>query len=84
MTKHEGPTSSELAAIADEWPVIEAELAVVMAECRLADSPDEVAVRAHRRAVAALDSVTRRVAPSPVKVRRLAVRPVVDVAPTAA
>jgi hypothetical protein len=79
------PTSSDLAAIADEWPVIKAELAVVMAECRLAASPDEVAVRAHRRAVVALDEVTRRSAPSRVKVRRLAgVRSVVDVAPASA
>ncbi|WP_125775347.1 DUF6284 family protein [Antribacter gilvus] len=68
------PSFADLAAIADEWPVIAAELAVVEAECRLAESPDELAVRAHRRAVSALDLVTRRVAPSAtrVTVRRLA------------
>jgi hypothetical protein len=71
MSKDAAPTPGDLAAIADEWPVIEAELAVVMAECRLAASPDEVAVRAHCRAVAALENVTRRSAPSRVKVRRL-------------
>jgi len=53
------PTSTELAAIAAEEPVIAAEVAVVDAECRMAMSPDEVAVKAHRRAVAALNVVMR-------------------------
>jgi hypothetical protein len=53
------PTFTELAAIAAEEPVIAAEVAVVDAECRLAISPDEVAVRAHRRAVVALNVVMR-------------------------
>ena len=53
------PTFTELAAIAAEEPVITAEVAVVDAECRLAMSPDEVAIRAHRRAVAALNVVMR-------------------------
>lgn len=53
------PTFTALAAIAAEEPVIAAEVAVVDAECRLAESPDEVAVRAHRRAVAALNVVLR-------------------------
>jgi hypothetical protein len=53
------PTPSELAAIAAEEPVIAAEVAVVDAECALAMSPDEVAIRRHRRAVAALGVVLR-------------------------
>lgn len=53
------PRPSDLASIATEWPVIEAELAVVDAECRLAASPDALAVREHRRAVAHLARVTR-------------------------
>jgi hypothetical protein len=53
------PTLSELAAIVAEEPVISAEVAVVDAECRLAMSPDEVAVKAHRRAVVALNRVLR-------------------------
>lgn len=86
MSKEAEPTPAELAAIADEWPVIEAELAVVTAECRLAAWPDALAVRAHRRAVAALNVVTRRVAPSAtrVAVRRVAVagsRPLTAAAP---
>jgi len=49
------PSHEDLCAIADEWPVIEAELEVVAAECRLARFPgDQVAVRAHRRAVRAV------------------------------
>lgn len=68
MSKEAEPTPAELAAIADEWPVIDAELAVVAAECRLAAWPDELAVKAHRRAVAALNVVTRRVAPSATRV----------------
>ncbi|GAB2766988.1 hypothetical protein GCM10027039_30370 [Terrabacter koreensis] len=53
------PRPSDLASIAAEWRVIEAELAVVDAECRLAASPDPLAVRRHRRAVARLARVTR-------------------------
>lgn len=53
------PTPSELAAIAAEEPVIDAEVAVVDAECALAMSPDEVTIRRHRRAVAALGVVLR-------------------------
>lgn len=53
------PTPAELAAIEAEWPLIAAELDVVTAECRLAASGDELAIRAHRRAVARLASVTR-------------------------
>jgi hypothetical protein len=53
------PTPSDLAAIAAEEPVIAAEVAVVDAECRLALSPDERAVKAHRRAVVALNVVLR-------------------------
>ncbi|MCP2266397.1 DUF6284 family protein [Promicromonospora thailandica] len=53
------PTFTDLAAIVAEEPVISAEVAVVDAECRLAMSPDEVAVKAHRRAVAALNVVLR-------------------------
>lgn len=53
------PTVTELAAIAEEEPVITAEVAVVDAECHLAASPDETAVRAHRRAVAALAVAVR-------------------------
>lgn len=65
------PTPAELVAIEDEWPVIAAELDVVAAECRLAASTDELGIRAHRRAVARLATVTRqrsraaRPAPSP-------------------
>ena len=54
------PTAAELAAIEDEWPVIEAEMAVVTAECRLAMSPDVLSLRAHARAVAALAAVVGR------------------------
>lgn len=53
------PTLTDLAAIAAEEPVIAAEVAVVDAECRMAISPDEVAIRAHRRAVLALGVVLR-------------------------
>jgi hypothetical protein len=53
------PTFTELAAIVAEEPVIAAEVAVVDAECRLAASPDEVAIRAHRRAVVALGVAVR-------------------------
>jgi hypothetical protein len=53
------PTPSDLAAIAAQEPVIAAEVAVVDAECRMAMSPDELAVKAHRRAVAALGVVLR-------------------------
>ena len=53
------PTFTDLAAIAAEAPVIAAEVAVVDAECRLAMLPDELAVKAHRRAVAALGVVLR-------------------------
>lgn len=53
------PSWADLVAIAAEWPVIEAELAVVDAECRLAASPDALSVRAHRRAVARLARMTR-------------------------
>lgn len=56
----EGPTPQELAAIEAEWPLIAAELDVVSAECRLAISPDELATRAHRRAVARLATITRQ------------------------
>jgi hypothetical protein len=51
---NEEPTSSHLAAIETEWPVIAAELEVTDAECRLAASPGDVlAVRAHRARCAA-------------------------------
>ncbi|WP_369370118.1 DUF6284 family protein [Promicromonospora sp. Populi] len=53
------PSLTALAAIAAEEPVIAAEVAVVDAECRLAASPDEVAVKAHRRAVVALNVAMR-------------------------
>lgn len=53
------PTPGDLAAIAAEEPVITAEVAVVDAECRLAFSPDELAVKAHRRAVVALGVAMR-------------------------
>ncbi|MFC8798014.1 DUF6284 family protein [Streptomyces griseoincarnatus] len=53
------PSFTDLAAIAAEEPVIAAEVAVVDAECRLAMSHDEVAVKAHRRAVAALGVALR-------------------------
>lgn len=53
------PTLTELAAIVDEEPVIAAGVAVVDAECRLAASPDELAVKAHRRAVVALGVAIR-------------------------
>jgi hypothetical protein len=53
------PTFTDLAAIAAEEPVIAAEVAVVDAECRLAASPDELAIKAHRRAVAALGVAMR-------------------------
>jgi hypothetical protein len=53
------PTPSDLAAIAAQEPVIAAEVAVVDAECRLAMSPDELAIKAHRRAVVALNVAMR-------------------------
>jgi hypothetical protein len=53
------PSFTDLAAIAAEEPVIAAEVAVVDAECALAASPDEVAIRRHRRAVANLRVVLR-------------------------
>lgn len=67
----EEPTPAELAAIEDEWPVIAAELDIIAAECRLAASRDELGIRAHRRAVTHLATITRqrsraaRPAPSP-------------------
>ncbi|MFE7504013.1 DUF6284 family protein [Promicromonospora sp. NPDC057488] len=53
------PTVDDLAALVAEEPVVSAEVAVVDAECRLATSPDEVAVKAHRNAVTALNTVLR-------------------------
>lgn len=53
------PTPADLAAITAEEPVIAAEVAVVDAECRLAASPDELSVKAHRRAVVALGGAIR-------------------------
>jgi hypothetical protein len=53
------PTFTDLAAIAAEESVIAAEVAVVDAECRLAMSPDELAIKAHRRAVVALNVAMR-------------------------
>jgi hypothetical protein len=53
------PSFTDLAAIAAEAPVIAAEVAVVDAECRLAMSPDELAIKAHRRAVVALNVAMR-------------------------
>ena len=53
------PTFTDLAVIAAEEPVIAAEVAVVDAECRLAASPDELAIKAHRRAVVALGVAMR-------------------------
>lgn len=49
------PTGADLAAIEAEWPQIAAEVDLVNAECRLlADPADQLAKRAHRRAVSAL------------------------------
>lgn len=59
LPEPDGPTTAELSAIDSEWPLIAAELALVDAECRLAFSPDVLAVRAHRRAVARVQSVAR-------------------------
>lgn len=53
------PTFTELDAILAEEPILSAEVAVVDAECRLATSPDEVAVKAHRNAVTALNTLLR-------------------------
>lgn len=53
------PAAGDLAALVAEEPVLSAEVAVVDAECRLAASPDEVAVKAHRNAVTALNTVLR-------------------------
>jgi hypothetical protein len=49
-----GPTAEDLAAIEAQWPLIEAELAVVDAEVRMAsaDSPSDLDWRALRRAQA--------------------------------
>ena len=61
-----GPTRAALAAVEAEWPVIEAELEVVSAECRLARFPgDQLAVRTHRRAVRALLAVLAESLPIP-------------------
>lgn len=62
------PRPSDLASIVAEWPVIEAELAVVHAECRLAASPDAMAVRGHRRAVAHLARVTSSNSPAATRI----------------
>jgi len=60
------PTHREIAAIESEWPLIQAELEVVAAECRLAGSPgDQLAVRAHRRAVRSLLAVLADAIPNP-------------------
>jgi len=60
------PSLSDLSAIESEWPVIEAELEVVAAECRLAGSPgDQLAIRAHRRAVRSLLAVLAESIPNP-------------------
>ncbi|MGW2093363.1 DUF6284 family protein [Promicromonospora sukumoe] len=79
------PTPAELAAIDAEAPVIAAELDVVTAECRLALSPDELAIKAHRRAVTRLNVVlrTNRTTTAPVyapsaalsTARRVVIRP---------
>jgi len=61
------PRRAELVLIEAEWPVIEAELEVVSAECRLAQHPgDQLAVRAHRRAVRALLAVLAESHPNPL------------------
>jgi len=61
-----GPTRAALAAVEAEWPVIEAELEVVAAECRLAQHPgDQLAIRAHRRAVRSLLAVLAESIPNP-------------------
>jgi len=61
-----GPSLRELRVIESEWPVIEAELEVVSAECRLAGSPgDQLAIRAHRRAVRSLLAVLAESIPNP-------------------
>ena len=52
------PTTADLFAIEEEWPLIAAELELVAAECRLASSPVNVlAGRAYRRAVRRLLAV---------------------------
>jgi len=52
------PSPAEIASLEAEWPVLEAELALVAAECRLAERPtDQLTIRAHRRAVRALLAV---------------------------
>ena len=53
------PSLTDLAAIAAEEPVLSAEVAVTDAECRMAIEPGPVATEAHRRAVAALNTVMR-------------------------
>jgi len=61
------PTRRELDEIAAERPVIEAELEVTSAECRLAGSPgDQLAIRAHRRAVRSLLAVLAESIPNPL------------------
>jgi len=60
------PSLLELRVIESEWPVIEAELEVVAAECRLAGSPgDQLAIRAHRRAVRSLLALLAESTPNP-------------------
>jgi len=60
------PRRADLLLIEAEWPVIEAELEVVAAECRLAGSPgDQLAIRAHRRAVRSLLAVLAESIPNP-------------------
>lgn len=51
------PSSTALAAIVAEEPVISAEVAVVDAECRMAIEPGPAAREAHRLAVIALNQV---------------------------
>ena len=67
------PTLRDLAAIEAEWPVIEAEIAVVDAECRLAASVDAVSVRAHRRAVARLSRLAAARSAGPARAALVAV-----------
>lgn len=78
------PTTADLDAIEAEWPVIAAEIAVVDTEIRLAALPSLVTVRAHRRAVAHLNTVTRehsQTAHKPAPGRILGRVPVIAIRP---
>lgn len=62
MPSDDGPSTAELAAIQREWPLIEAEMALVAAEIRVLTAQPQPTVRDWHRLRAAERRVLREVA----------------------